>query len=228
MRVAELQKPHDLRVKSKTIRPLGPGEVLVKIESCGVCGTDLHILEGKSRSRFPVVLGHEFAGFVEDPGTTDFAVGTHVAVDPNIVCGTCAYCRRGLIHLCSGLRALGVDIDGGMAEFCLVPTKQIYVLPHGMSAEESMFIEPVSCAIHGMDMAQVKTGDVVLILGGGTIGLVMLQLVKHAGASAVVVSEPVAWKRAIAGDLGATIVVDRPQTILKRSSGTRARSAPTW
>lgn len=208
MKVAELQKPHELRLRSKPLRTLAQGEVLVKIESCGVCGTDLHIFEGKSRCQLPVVLGHEFAGFIEDAGTTDIALGTHVVVDPNIACGACPYCRRGLVHLCTGLRALGVDIDGGMAEFCIVPSRQIYVLPHGMSAEESMFVEPVSCAIHGIDKAEVKTGDVVLILGGGTIGLLMLQLVKRAGASTVVLSEPVAWKRSIAGDLGATLVVD--------------------
>ena len=177
MKVAELEKPGSLRVKSKPLRALLADEVLVKIESCGLCGTDLHIVEGTSRSSPPVVLGHEYAGFVTDPGTNPRGIheGAHVAVDPNIPCGRCPYCRRGLVHLCTGLRALGVDIDGGMAEYSIVPAAQLYAIPRGLTAEESMFIEPVSCAVHGMDRAGVRTGDTVVILGGGTIGLVMLQ-----------------------------------------------------
>ena len=210
MKVAELEKPGSLRVKSKPLRALLADEVLVKIESCGICGTDLHIVEGTSRSSPPVVLGHEYAGFVTDPGTNPRGIheGAHVAVDPNIPCGRCPYCRRGLVHLCTGLRALGVDIDGGMAEYSIVPSSQLYAIPQGLTAEESMFIEPVSCAVHGMDRAGIRTGDTVVILGGGTIGLVMLQLVRHGGAAAVIVSEPLAHKRKIATDVGASLVID--------------------
>jgi threonine dehydrogenase-like Zn-dependent dehydrogenase len=210
MKVAELEKPGSLRVRSKPLRALEADEVLIKVESCGLCGTDLHIVEGTSRSTPPVVLGHEYAGFVTDPGRNPKGIpeGTHVAVDPNIPCGRCPYCRRGLVHFCTGLRALGVDIDGGMAEYSIVPASQLYTIPRGMTAEESMFIEPVSCAVHGMDRAGIRTGDTVVILGGGTIGLVMLQIVRHGGASAVIVSEPVAHKRKIAADLGASLVID--------------------
>jgi len=210
MKVAELEKPGSLRVKSKPLRALEAGEVLLRVESCGLCGTDLHIVEGTSRSTPPVVLGHEYAGFVTDPGKNPqgIAEGTHVAVDPNIPCGRCPYCRRGLVHLCSGLRALGVDIDGGMAEYSIVPLGQLHAIPHGLTAEESMFIEPVSCAVHGMDRAGIRSGDTVVILGGGTIGLVMLQLVRHGGAAAVIVSEPLAHKRKVAAELGASLVID--------------------
>ncbi len=210
MKVAELEKPGSLRVKSKPLRSLQADEVLVKVESCGLCGTDLHIVDGTSRSSPPVVLGHEYAGFVADPGKSPKGIpeGTHVAVDPNISCGKCPYCRRGLVHLCSALRALGVDIDGGMAEYSIVPSSQLYTIPHGLTAEESMFIEPVSCAVHGMDRAGIRTGDTVVILGGGTIGLVMLQLVRHGGAAAVIVSEPLEHKRKIALELGASLVID--------------------
>lgn len=219
MKVAELEKPGYLRVKSKPLRALGADEVLIKVESCGLCGTDLHIVEGTSRSNPPVVLGHEYAGYVTDPGSNPKGVpeGTHVAVDPNIPCGRCPYCRRGLVHFCTGLRALGVDIDGGMAEYSIVPASQLYTIPHGMTAEESMFIEPVSCAVHGMDRAGIRAGDIVVILGGGTIGLVMLQLVRHGGAAAVVVSEPLAHKRKIAGDLGASLVIDPAGDALRQA-----------
>jgi L-iditol 2-dehydrogenase len=219
MKVAELEKPGSLRVRSKPLRALDGDEVLVRVESCGLCGTDLHIVEGTSRSTPPVVLGHEYAGFVTDPGKNPKGIpeGAHVAVDPNIPCGRCPYCRRGLVHFCTGLRALGVDIDGGMAEYSIVPVSQLYTIPHGMTAEESMFIEPVSCAVHGMDRAGVRMGDIVVILGGGTMGLVMLQLVRHGGAAAVVVSEPQAHKRKIAADLGASLVIDPAGDTLKQA-----------
>ena len=210
MKVAQFEKKGSLRVIDKPLRALRDDEVLVKVEACGLCGTDIHIVEGTSRSSPPVVLGHEYAGFVTDPGKNPRGIpeGARVAVDPNIACGTCPYCRRGLVHLCENLRALGVDIDGGMAEYCVVPSAQLHLLPAGLTAEESMFIEPVSCAVHGVVRAGIRTGDYVVILGGGTIGLVMLQLVRHGGAAAVIVSEPLEHKRKIAGDLGASIVID--------------------
>ena len=210
MKVAELEKPGSLNVRSKPLRALQGDEVLIKVESCGLCGTDIHIFDGTSRSTPPVVLGHEYAGFVTDPGKSPKGIpeGTHVAVDPNISCGRCPYCRRGLVHLCTGLRALGVDIDGGMAEYSIVPASALYTIPGELTAEESMFIEPVSCAVHGMDRAGVRPGDTVVILGGGTIGLVMLQLARHGGAASVIVSEPLEHKRKIAAGLGAALVVD--------------------
>jgi L-iditol 2-dehydrogenase len=203
-------KPHRLDVVTMDIRPLAPGELLVKVEACGVCGTDVHIVEGSSRSSPPVVLGHEYAGIVADAGAPGHRslVGTRVAVDPNISCGTCYYCRRGLVHLCKNLRALGVDVHGGMAEYCIVPAVQAYMLPSSMTPEVSAFVEPVSCAVHGIDRAAIRTGDTVAILGGGTIGLLMLQLALHAGAALTVVVEPLAQKRALATALGARSVVD--------------------
>ncbi len=208
MKAALFEKPHVLNVAQRPLRPLREGEVLLKVESCGVCGTDVHIVEGTSRSTPPVVLGHEFAGTIEDAGASHFTQGQKVAVDPNIACGTCFYCRRGLIHLCENLRALGVDVDGGMAEYCVVPASQIYILPDNMPAYTSAFVEPVSCAIHGIDRANIHIGDTVVILGGGTIGLIMLQLAKSAGAARVFVVEPLGHKRELALRIGADKVID--------------------
>ncbi|MBP1648805.1 MAG: putative L-iditol 2-dehydrogenase protein [Bacteroidetes bacterium] len=213
MKVALFDRPHSLRVIEKPLRALREGEILVKVEACGICGTDVHIVEGTSRSTPPVVLGHEYAGIVEDGGKTFSPLpsakeGVRVAVDPNIACGVCFYCRRGLVHLCSNLRALGVDIDGGMAEYCIVPAHQAYVLPANVAPEVSAFVEPLSCAIHGIDRANIRAGDLVVILGGGTIGLLMLQLARNAGAAAVIVVEPLAEKRTIASRLGAALTID--------------------
>jgi len=185
-------------------------EVLIKVDACGVCGTDLHIVEGRSRSTPPVVLGHEFNGTIYDSGGTNgsFAEGQRVAIDPNISCNTCYYCRRGLMHLCENLKAVGVDIDGGMAEFCAVPARQLYPLPHDLTPEQSVFIEPVSCIIHGIDRARVSVGDTAVIIGGGTIGLMMLSLLRNAGASKIVLIEPVAFKRDIAEKLGADVALN--------------------
>src|SRR5713101_8067409 len=118
MKAVQFVKPHVLQVIDKPLRTLRENEVLVKVEACGICGTDVHIVEGTSRSTPPVVLGHEYAGVVADAASTNNRelVGHRVAVDPNISCGICHFCRRGLVHLCSNLKALGVDIDGGMAE----------------------------------------------------------------------------------------------------------------
>ncbi len=209
MKAALFERPHQLNIVRRDIRRLAPNEVLVRVGACGICGTDIHIVEGTSRSTPPVVLGHEYAGIVEDHGMVDDVEnGAPVAIDPNIACGRCFYCRRGLVHLCENLRALGVDIDGGMAEFCVVPADQLHRLPAGMSAEEGALIEPVSCAVHGVDKAGIRSGDTVVVIGGGTIGLVMLQLVRNAGASSVIVVEPVEQKRALARELGADIVLE--------------------
>ncbi len=210
MKVALFEKPHLLRVTHKELRTLNENEVLVKVTACGVCGTDLHIVEGRSRSSPPVVLGHEYAGIIADAGKelTGFSVGDQVAVDPNIACGTCVHCRRGEVHLCKQLRALGVDIDGGMAEFCIVPVAQLYHLPGTLTPEDAAFIEPLSCAVHGIDRAQIRTGDTVVILGGGTVGLLLLQLARNSGASQVIVVEPMDWKRKIASRIGANETLD--------------------
>jgi len=214
MKAAQFEKPHTLNLINRPLRALRDSEVLIQVHACGVCGTDVHIVDGTSRSTPPVVLGHEYAGIVTDvaKGTTGVAVGHYVGVDPNISCGTCFYCRRGLVHLCSSLRALGVDVDGGIAEYCIVPVKQTYALPENITPELSAFIEPVSCAIHGIDLARIRTGDTVVILGGGTIGLIMLQLSRHAGAVRVIMVEPLAHKRSIAQSLGAHVVLDPSTT----------------
>lgn len=214
MKVALFEKPHSLKVTTKPLRPLKENEILIKVEVCGLCGTDVHIVEGASRSTPPVVLGHEYAGIVHElgKGVSGLEVGQRVAIDPNIACGACYYCRRGLVHLCAHLKALGVDIDGGMAEYCIVPAEQAHPMPSDISIEASAFIEPMSCAIHGIDRANVKTGDTVAILGGGTVGLLMLQLAKNAGAAQTIMIEPLGHKRILAKQLGADLVIN-PQEV---------------
>jgi len=208
-----------IKSKGKKLRDLKPNEILVKVAACGVCGTDIRILEGTTHSTPPVILGHEYTGIVEDIGVdvTQFERGDKVVIDPNIVCGHCYYCHRGLVNLCENLTALGVDIDGGFAEYSIVPVNQAYKLYHNVPLEWGCFVEPLSCAIRGIDLANIQLGDTVVILGAGTVGLIMIQLVKLAGSSKIIVVEPKADRRKKASKLGANIVISLEEVDLKNT-----------
>ncbi len=215
MKAALFDKPGSLNVVSKDLRKLQEGEVLVKVEVCGVCGTDLHIVEGSSRSTPPVILGHEYTGMIAGAGSGvyEFKEGDRVAIDPNISCGQCYFCRRGEVHLCANLRALGVDIDGGMAEYSIVPANQLYRVPDSLPDVAAAFIEPVSCVVHGVDKARIRPGDTVAIIGAGTIGLLMLQMVRSAGAARTIIVEPLPRKQSIARDIGADTVLSPQEAV---------------
>lgn len=213
MRAAIFYGARDLRIEDFTLRKLNGNEVLIRIRACGVCGTDIHIYEGAEGSATvfpPIILGHEFSGEICDVGDAvkDISLGDRVCVDPNISCGKCSYCRTGRVHLCQRLDAIGVTINGAFAEYCIVPEQQVYKLPDQLSFEQAALAEPIACCLHGIDLIGIKPGDQVLILGGGTIGLIMLQLVKHAGAAQIILSEPMAKKRELALTLGADLVLD--------------------
>jgi 2-desacetyl-2-hydroxyethyl bacteriochlorophyllide A dehydrogenase len=159
---------------------------------------------------FPVIPGHEYAGEVVAVGSDveDFAPGDRVAVDPNILCGYCSFCRAGKVHLCKNLVALGVNIPGGFAEFSLVPVAQAYRLPTSFSLAHAALAEPVACCLRGVDLAGIRSGDRVVIFGFGPMGAIILQLALMQGASAVIVIEPQAGRRVRAEVLGAHWVID--------------------
>ncbi len=199
---------------------LAAGEVRLKVAACGVCGTDVHIYHGDKGSAEvvpPVVLGHELAGTVVEVGTDvkKLKVGDRVAVDPNSYCGACHYCRIGKKQLCTHLYAVGVNRDGGFAEYCHVPEEQCYLLAENIPLEYGAMAEPLACCIHGIDRAEIRLGDTVLVIGGGAIGLMMAQLAKLSGASMVIVSEPVELRRKIALQIGADAVIDPVNEDLK-------------
>ena len=188
----------------------GPNEILVKVAACGVCGTDRHLFLGEFPSRPPVTLGHEFAGTIEAVGSAvaGFAPGMTVTGDPNIACGRCPECHRGRVNLCRELRAIGIHRDGGFAEYVLLPERQAHRLPDDFDAVLGAFCEPLACCVHGMDMAEIRSGDSVVVLGGGLIGLLAVQLARLGGATRVVLVTRSAEKRALAETLGATASVD--------------------
>ncbi len=210
MRAAVFYGERDLRI-DKRPRPVPrAGQVLLKVLACGVCGTDHHIYHGDFETHPPVVIGHEYTGEVVavGDGVEDLAVGDRVAIDPNISCGRCRYCQRGAIHMCEWLTALGVDIDGGFAEYSLAPRAQCYPFDENLSAVEAAMTEPLACCVHGIDLAEIAPGDRVAVIGGGAIGLMLAQLARFSGASQVLVSDPLSKRRQLALELGADAVVD--------------------
>jgi threonine dehydrogenase-like Zn-dependent dehydrogenase len=188
----------------------GPNDVLVKVDACGICGTDRHLFHGEFPSTPPVILGHEFTGVVEavGSGVKNFQVGMRVTGDPNISCGLCPECQRGRVNLCRNLRAIGIQRDGGFADYVCMPETQAFALPAGLDPLHGAFCEPLACCIHGVDMAEIKTGDSVVVLGGGVIGLLVVQLARLAGATRVVLATRNAEKRSLAESIGATATVD--------------------
>lgn len=188
----------------------GPGELLVRIEACGICGTDRHIFHGEFPSKPPVTLGHEFAGIIEAVGTdvTDFRPGMRVTGDPNIACHRCEECRRGRVNLCRNLRAIGIHRDGGFADYVCMPQSQAFALPVDLDPLHGAFCEPLACCIHGVDLARLETGSSVVVLGGGLIGLLTVQLAKLAGATRIVLVTRSREKRRLAESLGATATAD--------------------
>ena len=203
----------EFEVREEPIPTIGDSDVLVKVAACGICGTDVHIYHGDKGSaevKPPVVLGHELAGVVEKVGSkvTAVQVGDHVTVDPNIYCGKCHYCQIGKKQLCTNLYAIGVNRNGGFAQYCAAPETQCYRLNPDIPLVYGAMTEPLACCIHGMDRLHLRTGDTVCVIGGGAIGLLMMQLAKLNGASKVIVSEPVAMRRKIAEQLGADLTVD--------------------
>ena len=190
----------------------GEGQVLVKVCACGVCGTDVHIYHGGKGSADvtpPVILGHEFSGRIVKLGSvTGLEEGQLITVDPNIYCGKCRPCRQGQKQMCHHMKAVGVNMDGGFADYCLVPYAQCVPVPEGTDPEVAALAEPLACCLHGIDRAGIRPGENVLVIGGGTIGQIMLQLARLAGAAKVVLSEPVAARRELAVRLGADAAID--------------------
>ena len=200
--VADLPTPH-----------AGPGELVLRNQVCGVCGTDVHIYHGEPGSADvnpPVVLGHEYSGEVVEvgEGVTAFAVGDHVTVDPNIYCGHCAYCQNGKKQLCPSMEAIGVTRDGGFAQYSLIPAAQAFKLEPTVPWEAAAMAEPLACCLHGIDLAGIQVGDKVCVVGGGAIGLLMVQLAKLSGASQIVLSEPNEKRRQVGLQLGANTALD--------------------
>ena len=213
MKAGVFYQKNNLRVEEIPKPSPKAGEVLIKVKACGICGTDVHIFKG-DKGCFPTpagtVLGHEFSGIVEavGEGVKEIKVGDRVCVDPNKLCGDCYYCKSGIGHFCENMIGIGTGVNGGFAEYCAVPQSQVYKIADSTSYEAAAMPEPTACCVHGIDMCNISCGDTVAVIGGGMIGMIMLQLAKLSGAGKLIMIEPVAEKRTIAEKLGADLCID--------------------
>ncbi len=213
MKAGVFYAANDLRVEEIAVPAPKHGEVLIRVKACGICGTDVHIFKG-DKGCFPTpsgtVLGHEFAGVVTEvgDGVRGIKEGDRVCVDPNRLCNECYYCKSGIGHFCEAMTGIGTGVNGGFAEYCVVPASQVYKIADTTTYEMAAMAEPVACCVHGIDMCHISCGDTVAIIGGGMIGMIMLQLAKLSGAEKLIMIEPVPSKHETAKKLGADIVID--------------------
>ncbi|MBD8554436.1 alcohol dehydrogenase catalytic domain-containing protein [Rhizobium sp. CFBP 8762] len=210
MKAVRITQNHQISVIETTVPAVAADEVLIKPTCCGICGTDLHILKhGFVGTNYPVTPGHEFAGHIVAAGrlVRTVKVGDFVAVDPNVVCGTCRWCKAGRPNLCLHLTPIGVGRAGAAAEYVAVPARNAFPVNESIGSDVAALIEPLACALHAVDSAQGIRDRQVLVLGGGTMGLLIAIAAKHAGAGHVTLADPASAKLDIARGVGVDAAV---------------------
>lgn len=207
------------------------GDVLVRVAACGICGSDVHGYDGSSGRRIPpVVMGHEAAGVIAalGPEVRNFKEGDRVTFDSTVSCGSCPYCMRGEVNLCEFRQVLGVSCSdykraGAFAEYITVPSRIVYQLPDRLAFAEAAMLEALAVAVHAVDTTQVSSGSTALVVGAGTIGILLLQCLRAMGCSAVIVADVDDTRLALARTLGATEVfcagADLPERIRVLTGG---------
>lgn len=209
MKAAVLEKTGQLGVREIDQPAPNPGEVLVQVCYCGICGTDLKMFRGEYAARLPLVPGHEFSGVVSAAGgqVKTVRIGDLVVVNPNTPCGVCKACRAGRDNLCGHASAYGVTFNGGFAEYMAVPENQVCRLKPGADLKAASFAEPLSCALHAVDRAGEITGRKTVVIGGGIQGLFLVQLLKRMCAGSIVLLSRSGSHAALARQLGADLVI---------------------
>jgi L-iditol 2-dehydrogenase len=211
MKAAVWHGGKDVRIEEVPDPKVNTDDVLVRVKSVGICGSDAHAFEGKSKRRIPpLILGHEFAGIVADVGTRvhDFQNGDRVVVEPTISCGVCEPCSNGRTNICVEIKFIGLHIPGAFAEYIAVPARKCHKLPDSVSFDEAALVEPLSVATHAVNMTPTRVGDNLLIIGSGVIGLLILQVAKHRVGGNVFVSDLIDYRLDLAKRLGANAVID--------------------
>jgi L-iditol 2-dehydrogenase len=211
---------------------IGPEEVLVEVKACGICGSDVHGVDGSTGRRVPpLIMGHEAAGVVAEVGSgvSGLGVGQRVTFDSMISCGRCHFCRRGEINLCDHRRVLGVSCpefrqDGAFAQYVAVPQHIVYALPEQVSFERAAMVEPVSVAVHGVGRLPIRLGDTAVVVGSGMIGLLAVQALRAAGCGRIIAVDQDRRRLDLACRLGAdqsisTRDADAVAEILRRTDG---------
>ena len=198
----------------------GPDEVLVAVKACGICGSDVHGMDGSTgRRRPPIIMGHEASGVIAAAGAdvTDWKPQDRVTFDSTIYCGVCDFCRRGEINLCDRRRVLGVSCEdyrqnGAFAEFVAVPQRILYRVPDSLPFEHAALVEPFAIALHAVRRSPPALNDTVVVIGAGMIGLALVQALSQTGCGRLIVVDVAADRLKLAASLGATQTVDSTKT----------------
>ncbi|MEG1887076.1 MAG: alcohol dehydrogenase catalytic domain-containing protein [Oscillospiraceae bacterium] len=194
-------------------------DVIIEIELCSICGTDVHIMSNPpGYSATPnTILGHEIVGKIVEvgDGVSTVKIGDRVVLNPNDYCGKCRYCKANMPNFCEHIEAMGIDVDGGFAEYVRTSEKVVYKISDTLDARLAGFAEPLACILNAAGKIRVQPGESVVIIGAGTIGLMFAQLVKSAGAYPVIISEPSELRRDFAKKCGADYVVNPLETNLE-------------
>ena len=213
MKAAVLAEPGRFEVRDVPLPQVGPGDALIKVERCGICGTDIHIFNGHyAADKLPLVPGHEFAGTIAAVGSDvgHLSVGAKVIADINIGCGHCYYCRRNEILNCAEMQQVGITRDGAFAEYVSVPARLVIPAPESAGFELLALVEPVACVVRAARKAGVSFGQSVVILGAGPIGNLHIQMMRLVGAAPIIVVELSQERAAMARAAGADVVITDP------------------
>jgi L-iditol 2-dehydrogenase len=222
MRYVELVGIRKFEQKEGPIPQVGPDEVRIRVQRVGVCGSDMHAFEGTHPFVHPpIVLGHEVAGVIDEVGRNvkNISKGDLVTIEPNLVCGECYNCQTGRYNICEKLQVIGcVGYNGGQTEFLVVKAEEVFKLPKDWSADKAVLVEPLAVGVHAIRQARMLTGCGVIVIGAGMIGQATLQAAHAAGATLILVSDPVEGRLQLAVKSGATVAINpTKEDIFKRS-----------
>ena len=220
MKQAELHAPLDVRIIESQKPSPKPDEILVAVARVGICGSDLHAYHGRHPFiELPIVPGHEFAGTVVETGANvhGFAPGQRVTLEPSLVCGECYNCTHGRYNICEKLQVVGCQTSGAMSEYLAVPASKTMGLPDDVTWDQAVMVEPLAVGVHAVRVARVQAGTNVLILGAGTIGLMVLQAAKALGAGQVMITDLIQDRLDLATKLGADHAVNPSRTDLAQA-----------
>ncbi len=212
-----------LQVADTPITPLMPGDVRIEVRSVGICGTDLAIWKGDLSTPLPIILGHEIAGVVHESSVPEFTHGAMVTTEVDLACGRCWYCKNHLKHLCITKQTLGITIDGGLREYLSVPADLVHHLPDGVDIVAGTFVEPLASAIQTQVDSPVGSGEVVLVLGSGKLGLLISQIYDATGANVFLLDRN-RYQLGLGKQLGLTNTINTTETdwkeaVLEATSG---------
>ena len=215
MRVAMYYSNDDIRIEEMPVPQIGSGELLIKIEASGICGSD--VMEWYRKNRAPLVLGHEIAGEIVDVGKgVRYNIGERVTASHHVPCNTCYYCLNGHHTVCDTLRTTNFD-PGGFAEYVRLPSinvdRGVYPIPDNVSLEEATFTEPLACVIRGQRKANIKPGQTVLVLGSGIAGLLHIQLARALGAGLIIATDIVDYRLKAAKKFGAKYAINAKENV---------------